>query len=121
MRGHKNYNFEAFFLAEALLEMKGHDVVNPARLDIDEGQAWWSPTDDRIVMAQEWKLEDAMRRDIIAMARDREAIVLLPGWEGSQGANHELTFARTIGLREFAYCENGDIGTLITTEVTNTT
>jgi hypothetical protein len=37
MTGHRNYNFEEFFSAEARLLAYGMDPVNPARHDIEEG------------------------------------------------------------------------------------
>jgi hypothetical protein len=109
MRGIPNQNFAAFFTAEALLTMKGHRVVNPARLDLETGVAFWSPSENRISMSPDFTFEDAMRRDAAAMAGQCEAIVLLPGWEKSQGANTELGFARTFGFRVYLYKEGGEI------------
>lgn len=103
MRGKENYNFEAFFVAEALLEMRGHSVGNPARMDIVDKKAWWSPTEKRINLSQDFTLQDALKRDIGWMANFAEAIVLLPGWEDSEGANIEFGFARIIGLQLFEY------------------
>lgn len=102
MRGKKNYNFKAFFVAEALLGMRGHQVTNPARLDLEEEKASWSPVEKRINLATNFTMEDALRRDIVAMAKN-DAIALLAGWEDSEGANKELHFARTIGLQVFTY------------------
>ncbi len=119
MRGHDNYNFEAFFVAEALLEMRGHKVINPARLDIEDGKAAWSPTEGRINAAPDFTIQDALRRDILAMAESCEAIVLLPGWEKSKGAKAELEFARVIGLKEFEYDDAGEICALGATKRQN--
>ena len=103
MRKKRDQNFRAFFLAAAMLEMKGHTVVNPARLDIEQGTAQWSPQEKRLNVLKTFTIEDAMRRDCLEMARNCEAIALLPGWENSEGANHELGFARMCGFSVFEY------------------
>lgn len=103
MRGYGNYNFQSFFFAEAMLRMRGHEVENPARMDIEEGKAAWIESENRIAVSKDFTIEDALRRDILAMAQGCEGIVLLPGWEKSEGANKELDFARTIGLLEYLY------------------
>lgn len=112
MRGKENYNFEAFFVAEALLEMRGHQVANPARMDLADKKAWWSPTEKRINLAQDFTLQDALKRDIGWMVNFAEAIVLLPGWEDSEGAAIELDFARTVGLEVCIYRGPGLIAPL---------
>lgn len=113
MRGQENQNFRVFFVAEALLEMKGHQVVNPARLDIEQGTAEWSAHDGRLNVLRSFTIQDALRRDIVEMALHCEAIALLAGWEDSEGANKELHFARTIGLQVFTYnSETEDIESL---------
>jgi len=109
MRDETDYNYRLFFEAAALLTMKGHDVVNPAHLDIQDGHSYWSPTDNRIVVVQDWTIKSALRRDFHAITLDREAIVLLPGWEGSYGANKELHFADVIGLEVYTYVGDGEL------------
>jgi hypothetical protein len=88
-----NYNFPAFYKAQGLLEMLGHDVVNPARMDIDAGLVKYAPSQSRLVTDARFTIQDAMRRDIKAIA-DCDAVVLLPGWESSVGAGKELRVAR---------------------------
>lgn len=88
----QNYNFAAFYKAQGILEMAGHIVENPARMDIEEGRAKYVAAEGRIVLAPEFTMADAMRRDVKRIA-DVDAIVLLPGWESSTGANKELRVA----------------------------
>jgi len=88
-----NYNFPEFYKAQALLEMIGYTVHNPARMDIESGKAQFAPFEGRIVTAPDFTLADAMRRDIKVIA-DCEAIVLLPDWQNSKGAAMELQVAR---------------------------
>lgn len=114
MRGYDNYNFHAFFQAAALLRMKGHDVINPAELDINEKKAGWNPVEKKINCAPDFTMEDALRRDFLAMCQDRDSIVLLPGWSDSKGATAELGLARLIGLEEYEYAGDGEVGTSAT-------
>lgn len=108
MRGCVDYNFRTFYFAEALLTLKGHDVVNPARLDIEEGKAHWNPVEKAIQVAPDFTMKDALRRDFLAMCQDRDTIVLLPDWKESEGAQAELRLAQLIGLRECEYLEDGE-------------
>lgn len=104
MTGRPDHNFRAFFLAEAMLTMKGHTVVNPALLDLEEGVAQWSSHEQRIVVLPGFTRKDAMRRDVLAMASDCGAIVLLPGYESSDGAQDELRIAaKVFGYPVFLY------------------
>jgi len=85
----ENYNFPMFFKAQGLLEMLGHEVVNPARMDLIDGHVQYSPFEGRLVQAPGFTMAEAMRRDIKVIA-DCDAVVLLPGWEDSVGARKEL-------------------------------
>jgi nucleoside 2-deoxyribosyltransferase len=81
MTGLPELNFPAFNAAAARLRAEGAQVVNPAEINPDGGLSW----------------EQCMRADIKALC-DCDAIVLLPGWEGSKGAHLELHVAHRLGL-----------------------
>ncbi len=85
MRGIPQYNFPAFFAAEARWKAAGWEVVNPARLDheIDGSRL-------------DWPVEHYMARDLPELIGS-DAIAMLPGWESSEGANKELAVARWTG------------------------
>lgn len=103
-----DYNFPAFMTAAALLRMRGHYVVNPAELDLEDGKATWSPAEGRINLSRDFTEEDALRRDAQrALEAQCNAIVLLPEWEDSVGANKELTMMRDV-FRWAAYIYEGD-------------
>lgn len=89
----QNYNFPAFYKAQGLLELLGHEVLNPARADVEERRVTYVPYERRLVPAPEFTLPLVLRRDY-QMIAECEAIVLLPGWEESAGANKELRVAR---------------------------
>lgn len=86
MTGLPEYNYPAFFAAEARFEAAGWTVFNPARHD-----ASWI-TDD---MDPDWVRAQYMRQDILDVM-DANAIALLPGWEASKGADAELTVAKIL-------------------------
>ena len=81
MTGLPNLNFAAFHAAAARLRGLGHEVVNPAEINPDQGAKW----------------EDCMRADIKALM-DCDAILLLPGWERSRGATLEHHIAKALGM-----------------------
>jgi hypothetical protein len=89
----QNYNFPAFYKAQGLLEMLGHEVRNPARADVEEGRVTYVPYEGRLVPSPEFTLPLVLRRDYVMIA-ECSAIVLLPGWQESVGANKELRVAR---------------------------
>lgn len=70
--------YEKFQRAFYQLEMAGYNVINPAPL--------------YLVLPDDVKYEECMSicMDLLAMA---DAIVRLPGWEKSCGANRELGWA----------------------------
>lgn len=81
MAGIPEHNFPAFHAAAAELRAAGYEVVNPAEID-RSGSSW----------------EDCLRADLREMCTC-DSIALLPGWEGSKGANLELHVAHRIGMR----------------------
>ena len=81
MTGLPELNFPAFHAAAAFLRRRGLEAVNPAELNADTTMPWHA----------------CMRADIKALC-DCDAIVLLPGWQHSQGAQLELHIAHRLGL-----------------------
>ena len=81
MAGLPDHNFPAFHATAAELRAAGYDVVNPAELD-NAGKTW----------------EGCLRTDLREMCTC-DAIALMPGWEGSKGANLELHVAHRLGMQ----------------------
>lgn len=98
MRGYPDYNYPTF--AEAARALRGFEhrfyVISPAELG--EVRSWVGETS--------WNRY--MLRDIIAVCFCQQ-MALLAGWEGSKGANVELTVARAIGL-EVRYFKSTVLG-----------
>lgn len=84
MTGKPSWNFPAFFAEAAVLRAEGFEVINPAELDDGDPETLiWS---------------DCLKRDIPELVRC-QAIVLLPGWSESRGAQLEHHVACELGLQ----------------------
>jgi hypothetical protein len=89
MRGYENHNFDEFFKAETHLNRKGYsDIVNPARLDEEEGI---DPNVESI------DIKEVLSRDITHLM-ECNAVYLLRGWERSEGARAEHSVASAMGM-----------------------
>ena len=97
MRGHQLSNFPAFFAASLALKGIGHAVVNPAERDMAAGI---DPSKEPEV--QEFSLHQAFAFDFETIIR-ADAMVLLPGWETSEGVAAERVVAHYVGTRVFEY------------------
>jgi len=82
MSGYPEHNFPLFNQAAKLLRAAGYDVFNPAE-----------NTDDGVIQSRAFY----MRLDIPALLAS-EAVVLLPDWEQSRGANLEVWIALDLDL-----------------------
>lgn len=98
MRGIPEFNFPAFFEAEATLTAAGWEVFNPAREDmqVDPGASKLTEEEATANFAQ------YMERDLALVCR-ADAVVVLPGWERSQGARLEVHVARETGKEVLEY------------------
>ena len=90
MRGIKDYNFPAFHEATAWLRSEHWTVFSPAERDEAD------PSIDHTVDVAGWNgsrgLDYFMAHDLKAVC-EMDAVVLLPGWEKSQGARLETMVA----------------------------
>jgi nucleoside 2-deoxyribosyltransferase len=92
MRGYPAYNFPAFHAAAKELRERGHEVWSPA--ERDEQDDSFNPNKNG---EHPKGLRYYMRFDLPAVL-DADAVVLLPGWEKSVGANLEVHVAKTCGI-----------------------
>lgn len=105
MRGYPRFNFDAFLECEKYLKTVtlGSTFHNPAQKDLDEGV---DPENEDVTEAQLYRW---MRRDLTDVAAS-DVIVLLPGWETSEGARRELSVAKWCGLQAFEYDPSAAFG-----------
>lgn len=80
-----------FNQAERFFESQGWEVVNPAKLD-EQDQVYDGETPQGTNLLRLY-----LHRDFKYLANS-DAIVMLPGWGSSKGANAELAVARMMGL-----------------------
>ena len=101
MRGYENFNFPAFDFAAAKLRQDGHEVFSPAERDrlIHGPKLENNKTGDEVEAEKTvgFSLRDALATDTDWIARNADAIALLPGWEKSSGAQAELALAKALG------------------------
>lgn len=82
MSGLQDNNYPAFNDMAAKLRAAGHHVENPAESEPPPCDTW-----------------EAWMRLALTKMLTCEAIVLLPGWTTSRGANVEVRLARDLGMR----------------------
>lgn len=92
MRGLPGLGFANFDQAQKVLEAAGYQICSPAELDRDVG---YEPHRDGDPSPE--FTSNALRRDVRALSHC-DAIVMLPGWETSDGAKMEMHVAQTIGM-----------------------
>lgn len=110
MRGIPFFNFPLFNAVAASLRDGGHEVFNPAERDVERhGGVDISAgnTTGDIVLSQiehNFSLDDALADDTHFICKYAEGIVMLPGWEYSNGALAEWFLARALGkARPFSF------------------
>ena len=103
MRGISQHNFPLFFQAEGMLQLWGYKVYNPARMDINDKRAHYNHNSGDVILDNSFKMEDALRRDFETILAHCDFVVVLPGWEQSEGAQKEVAFARSVGLPVFEF------------------
>lgn len=96
MTGRKEFNFAAFYHAEARLHAKGWIVFNPARNDEENGVKVVGTEGDPAEIPN-FCLRKALAWDMQRIC-ESDAIYMLRGWERSSGARAEHTLATALGL-----------------------
>lgn len=86
MRGYKDHNFPSFEFVRAWLRNRGHEVICPA--ETSTAILRDNPNAARAIF---------MRRDIEAVL-SVEGLVLLDGWQKSEGACCEVVVGLELGL-----------------------
>lgn len=94
MNGRRGYNASEFFEAEIQLREKGYEPINPLRLSIHIADKK-TPSRD---LPLHGPLSDNLRDDFMEMdewmiRNKADIILLLSGWEDSEGARQEREWA----------------------------
>lgn len=85
MRGYEEFNFPAFHREAARLRGAGHTVFSPAERDLEDG------FDPKNSVAK--SIDYYMAIDLPEVCK-ADAVVVLPGWEESQGCTIEVAVGR---------------------------
>jgi uncharacterized protein DUF4406 len=83
MAGIPHDNHPAFKKTKALLENEGHTVISP--LDMDE-------YDEN----RKFDIAKSFHNDLRAVCLEVDGVIVLPGWESSDGASIEAMTARRV-------------------------
>lgn len=103
MRGIPEFNHPAFDRAARDLRALGHEVFSPAEADRDKGHDF-AGHDGTLTQADGFDLRAALSADLAWITAHADAVVVLPGWQRSLGAQAEVATARAldIGVHELA-------------------
>lgn len=108
MRSRRSFNYPSFYAAEGLLLAHGWDPINPARMDRVTGDVALHQCRDNIPKQRKHggdpknarRYADRDLNAILALkGEEGDAIVLLEGWEESEGATAERAVGVWVGLR----------------------
>ena len=102
MRGYDLFNFPAFFAASITLRKLGHDVSNPAEYDMSIGLNPALALDSPNQIP--FDMHDTLSKDFLEVLA-ADAIVFLPGWEKSTGAQAEYVVAYFSGKEIYFWCD----------------
>lgn len=95
MRGYPQGNHAAIHAAVSFLRQLGHEVFSPADQDLRRGK---DPADHDDFGNDPAYLRSALGEDLAWIAAEADAVVVLPGWERSKGAQAEAHAAFAIGI-----------------------
>ena len=97
MTGMPELNLPLFAATNATLTKRGWDVVDPTLIEEEPTEA----TGPGVLALY-------LRDDMVQMVTC-DAIVMLPGWQDSVGANCELLVAQILGLESFTWTRDGNL------------
>lgn len=98
MRRQPAFGFPPFAEATEALRALGHDVFSPAERDAALGFDPVGMTGHEDLSTVGFDLRDALASDLAWIARNTDALCVLPGWEHSTGARAEVALAAALDL-----------------------
>lgn len=98
MRGYPEFNFPAFHDATAKLRAAGYEVCSPAEHDHNNGFDPQGMKGDVAELGPSgFNLQEALIWDLTYVIKEADAVVVLDGWEKSEGAQAEAHAAKAVG------------------------
>ena len=94
MRGLPSFGAEGFRKAARVLRERDFEVVSPLEMDEAAGITVDGLTGFEDLADQGFDIRSTLMADLEAVLFDVDAVVLLPGWQGSRGAIAEYATAR---------------------------
>lgn len=115
MQGYPEFNFPRFNAVAAALRAAGHTVFNPAQRDVERHHGvdiskGTTGSLEEIKTKHGFSLRQALHEDLEFICLEANKIVLLPGWEKSNGAQaeHRTAVALISEGMELEYLTEGD-------------
>jgi hypothetical protein len=102
------FNFPEFHRVAGILRAQGYNLVNPAELDeeIERKEAEASPDGKHRGLKHVKTWADCLRRDIEIVADNNcVGVIVMDGWENSQGAQFETYVAYKLRMPIYRFLE----------------
>lgn len=99
MRSYAHFNHPAFHRATDLLRDAGHEVFSPAEHDTKNGFDFTDTAGTEHELAEAgFDFRKVLNQDLSWICAEADAVVVLPGWQASQGVRAEVACALALKL-----------------------
>lgn len=104
MTGKPDHNFPRFYEVEEIVESMGYEVINPARMDDEDGFDHDNP---------DVKYADLLKRDLDEILGRADVVIVFDDWSNSRGATNEAFVASIAGIDVKQLDTTGEETTLV--------
>ena len=108
MTGLPSFGADEFRKAARVLRERGFEVVSPLEMDEAAGLCVDGLTGFEDLTDQGFDIRSTLMADLEAVLFDVDAVVLLPGWQGSRGALAEYATAHAAGVPTWTLTYDGE-------------
>ena len=116
MRYLPSFGAEEFRKATRVLRERDFEVISPLEMDEDAGICVDGLTGFEDLADQGFDIRSTLLKDLAVVLTDVDAVVLLPGWQGSRGAIAEYATARAASVPTWELTYAGE--EIMLTEIT---